>query len=630
MKSCSRKILELFYNAKHSGRIIKPEAIGRVGEDNDGLVIEVTWRVIDGVIEDAKFRAFANPNAVAITSLMTDYIIGKSVEDARVIGENVITENLDELKPEYLEAFDMVRSAMTEAYNYYLKHQNKVTGTSKVRYNSEVDGIKETKDSEDWLVNQIQTELGESLSANEVRRGRGRPRKEIDPNEIVEIGEKRGRGRPRKERPEGEELVVTEKRGRGRPRKEIDPNEVVEVGEKRGRGRPRKEVDPNEIVEVGEKRGRGRPRKEVDPNEVVEVGEKRGRGRPRKERPEGEELVVTEKRGRGRPRKEIDPNEVVEVGEKRGRGRPKKEIKYNLPSDLDDVVQDKEFDELINGSSNKKQENTFEEDLKIDESENEEDIFNADYDLFKSNIRNILSGKEIETSSNNVEDKFVVESDISTNEDVKEEIVPEKLEKVKDEMASEQSNENAEDLDNVEKKRGRGRPRKEVDPNLVEETHEKRGRGRPKKIVIEMVENSTTPARRVDTVSSLTRSLSSPSGMVKNNQDIMFATKNVTTTNININVTKTTTNMEDNQIESSDYSKNVNVSSVEENSSVAISKDFDYKNETDIDKEDKTNNELDYDDFDDEIEETVEDSHIKDEAPMGGIEDLLKALLNDD
>ena len=65
MKTCNRKILELFYNANHSGRVAKPDAIGRVGEDSDGLVIEITWRVVDGVIEDAKFRAFGNPNAIA-------------------------------------------------------------------------------------------------------------------------------------------------------------------------------------------------------------------------------------------------------------------------------------------------------------------------------------------------------------------------------------------------------------------------------------------------------------------------------------------------------------------------------------------------------------------------------------
>ena len=92
-----------------------------------------------------------------------------------------------------------------------------------------------------------------------------------------------------------QDLLSKEKRGRGRPRKPVDPNAPVK--EKRGRGRPRKPVDPN--APVKEKRGRGRPRKPVDPNAPVK--EKRGRGRPRK--PVDPNAPVKEKRGRGRPKK---------------------------------------------------------------------------------------------------------------------------------------------------------------------------------------------------------------------------------------------------------------------------------------------------------------------------------------
>ena len=283
MKSCNLKILELFYNAKHTGRITKPDAIGRVGEDDEGLVIELTWRVIGGVIADAKFRAFGNPNAIAITSLMVDNLIGKSVDDALLINEDVIIDNLDEFKPEYLEAFDMVRSAISEAYNNYLKRKSR-----KEDLDEEVVDVAEYQlaiaqgEQEVDITKQIQLEL---QGVTKVER-RGRPRKEVDASAIIEVGEKRGRGRPRKEIDPNAIVEVGEKRGRGRPRKERPETEEVETEVKRGRGRPRKEVDPNAIIEVGEKRGRGRPRKEIDPNAIVEVGEKRGRGRPRKERPE--------------------------------------------------------------------------------------------------------------------------------------------------------------------------------------------------------------------------------------------------------------------------------------------------------------------------------------------------------
>ena len=75
----------------------------------------------------------------------------------------------------------------------------------------------------------------------------------------------------------------TEKRGRGRPRKPIDPE--IANRPKRGRGRPRKPIDPE--IANRPKRGRGRPRKPIDPE--LANRPKRGRGRPRKEQTENKE-----------------------------------------------------------------------------------------------------------------------------------------------------------------------------------------------------------------------------------------------------------------------------------------------------------------------------------------------------
>ena len=529
MKTCNRKILELFYNAKHTGRISKPDAVARVGEDDEGLVIELTWRVIGGVIADAKFRAFANPNAIAITSLMVDNIIGKSVDEAILIGEEIIIDNLGEFRPEYLEAYDVVREAIHEAYNNYQKRQTRNVTTEVQEFDYE------------------QYRATHDLDEDE----------EID---FIKI------------------------------QRELQTSETVEIGEKRGRGRPRKPVDPNAVVEVGEKRGRGRPRKEVDLNAIVEVGEKRGRGRPRKERPEVDETIEVVKRGRGRPRKEVDPNAVIEVGEKRGRGRPKKEIKYTFPNDLDEVINDEEIEQLIMGDSARKTEPVKQIETTSILNE-DDDIFESNYDLFKSNIRNILSGKEVE-SKNYKETNTEHVQKISTlkleNDTNTLSVVDEKAEEAEIEDVVITSAQNTEiEIDNTESqtvKRGRGRPRKEVDPNEVVEVEEKRGRGRPRKevgeeelanegekrgrgrprkIVIEEVEEAEKRGRgrpRLTPINSLTRSLA-PTGLASHNtQDIVFASKNVTTTNININVTKTSTSVEGNKATSDDYSHSTTIS----------------------------------------------------------------------
>ncbi len=682
MKSCNRKILELFYNAKHSGRIMKPDAIGRFGENDEGLVIELTWRVIGGVIADAKFRAFGNPNAIAIASLMTGSIIGKSIEDALAIDEQVIIDALDEFRPEYLEVYDVMRECISDAYNNYIKRQERKEYAEEVIIDDYIpeqqDEDLDEQDVQDYIAKQVQREIRVTTKTT-ASRGRGRPRKEIDPNAVVEVGPKRGRGRPRKEIDPNAEVVETVKRGRGRPRKEVDPNAIVEVGPKRGRGRPRKEIDPDAIVVVGEKRGRGRPRKEIDPNvEVVETV-KRGRGRPRKEIDPNAIVEVGPKRGRGRPRKEVDPNAVVEVGpkrgrgrprkvveetvktislqqvvltqnlndeesfnsnvkaeenviaddieqtqniadaqhisqtevvetvkrgrgrprkqteevfkivmgEKRGRGRPRKEVKYNFPTDLDEVEYDEDMQELINGSANKyesvQSDNdivaNLAKDVDVDSTDTQpkasgsilDDDFD-DYDLFKSNIRNILSGKEVKSAPEKAANEVTVTQEV-----------------------------------------------KSTTVNSNEFVQEKRGRGRPKKEFASNTGRINTPA----SASSITRSLS-PNGMPSHNtQDILFASKNVTTTNINTAKSTTT----ESQV------VRYSISEVKKEVEVSIPKQEPIKDEEiEIEPVEVSTKFANFeDDFDDmEADNVNEDtSKIKDEAPAGGLSDLLKALLDD-
>ena len=415
---------------------------------------------------------------------------------------------------------------------------------------------------------------------------------------------------------------------------------IVEVGEKRGRGRPRKEVDPNAIVEVGEKRGRGRPRKEIDPNAIVEVGEKRGRGRPRKEVDPSVVVEIGEKRGRGRPRKEIDPNAEVIVGEKRGRGRPKKEIRYNFPTDLDEVVEDEELDQLINGSTPKSID-VVEELNSSKLLDEDDDLFDSDYDLFKSNIRNILSGKEVSNQNYGQSKTTVVETtDETSNSQENSTNYPNQtneLNGIQDEKVEESDNidgvsdieeNNSNEVEQV--KRGRGRPRKEVDLSEVVEDGTKRGRGRPKKIVIEEVEDESAKFEasrpRIEPINSLTRSLTPNSIPAHSNQDIVFASKNVTTTNININVTKTTTSVEDNKATSDDYSHNTTITQQKVEVSLPV-KSIGKDEEIEIEPN-KLETQNTFEDFDDD-EDVIDDKHIKDEAPSGGIEDLLKALLDD-
>ena len=693
MKSCSRKILQLFYNANHSGRIIKPDAIGRIGEDTDGLVIELSWRVENGVIIDAKFRAFGNPNAIAITSLVTDKLIGKTVEQSLELDDNILLEELGELLPEYIEVFDMVKLAIEETYGNYLKKQNRKalqgiedSNKENVLEEVEIEPVSEPVETETSVAVSEEQQL-QNYIENSV----------FTPSKQKVEGEKRGRGRPRKIVEETEQTIVGEKRGRGRPRKPVDETiEPAPVGEKKGRGRPKKVVEISEVEVVAEKRGRGRPKKIVEEVEQVEIGEKRGRGRPRKIVEETEQIVVGEKRGRGRPRKPVDETiEPAPVGEKKGRGRPRKnaiaqstletaerqnyggririETLEEEPKDLEneensnnaeiqnkenvnsaEVVESEKVDENKHSSQNNGEREKFVEKL-ITNNVLVDDEFDTNYDLFKSNIRSIFSGQSAK------EEPSKVNSNINeTNENL---------------TSKAEENQDKENLENeefkaelqqitVEEKRGRGRPRKIVEATdevvvgekrgrgrprkIVEETDEivvgeKRGRGRPKKIVEEVAEVEVGEKRgrgrpRLDSINSLTRSLSANSGVssFNNTQDIVFASKNVTTTNINVNVTKTVSNYTE-----TSESPVVKYTTVQNNEAINSAKqnnvDADELNaeveDGEVNIDDRTSNLVDdnneVENANNETVEEVDASNVKDEAP-NGLADLLKALLNDD
>ena len=143
--------------------------------------------------------------------------------------------------------------------------------------------------------------------ARQSPRGRGRPRKIADPNEIkTPTCRGRGRGRPPKVKVPGDENDQTPKRGRGRPPKVKEPGTEDDQTPKRGRGRPIKVKEPGTEDDQTPKRGRGRPPKVKEPGNEDDQTPKRGRGRPRKEIEPGSE-DQKEKRGRGRPQKENDP-----------------------------------------------------------------------------------------------------------------------------------------------------------------------------------------------------------------------------------------------------------------------------------------------------------------------------------
>lgn len=79
----NEKVINEFRNPRNVGEIENYDAIGTVGNEVCGDIMQITLKIKDGVIVDAKFKTFGCTAAVASSSMATSMIIGKTIEEAK-------------------------------------------------------------------------------------------------------------------------------------------------------------------------------------------------------------------------------------------------------------------------------------------------------------------------------------------------------------------------------------------------------------------------------------------------------------------------------------------------------------------------------------------------------------------
>ncbi len=90
----SDKIIDHFKNPKNMGKMDDPTVKARVGNKICGDVMELTLKVEDDTIKDAKFQAFGCAPAIATCSIMTEMIKGKKLKEAKKMKPKKIDESL--------------------------------------------------------------------------------------------------------------------------------------------------------------------------------------------------------------------------------------------------------------------------------------------------------------------------------------------------------------------------------------------------------------------------------------------------------------------------------------------------------------------------------------------------------
>ena len=121
----SNKVMEHFRNPRNVGEIENAEGTGHVGNPVCGDIMELYIRVNDGVITDAKFKTFGCGAAIATSSMVTEMVKGKSIEEALKISNRAVTEALGGLPRIKMHCSVLAEEALRSAIGDYLSKHRK-------------------------------------------------------------------------------------------------------------------------------------------------------------------------------------------------------------------------------------------------------------------------------------------------------------------------------------------------------------------------------------------------------------------------------------------------------------------------------------------------------------------------
>lgn len=121
----SEKVMEHFRNPRNVGEIENPDGIGYVGNPVCGDIMELYIKVKDNIIVDAKFKTFGCGAAIATSSMVTELVKGKSIDEALAISNRAVAEALGGLPPIKMHCSVLAEEALKSAINDYLKKRDK-------------------------------------------------------------------------------------------------------------------------------------------------------------------------------------------------------------------------------------------------------------------------------------------------------------------------------------------------------------------------------------------------------------------------------------------------------------------------------------------------------------------------
>jgi len=121
----SEKVMDHFQNPRNVGEIPDADGVGQVGNPACGDIMALYIKVKDDRIVDAKFKTFGCGAAIATSSMVTELVKGKTIEESLKISNAAVAEALDGLPKTKMHCSNLAEEALRAAIEDYLKKHDK-------------------------------------------------------------------------------------------------------------------------------------------------------------------------------------------------------------------------------------------------------------------------------------------------------------------------------------------------------------------------------------------------------------------------------------------------------------------------------------------------------------------------
>ncbi|HZJ99231.1 MAG TPA: Fe-S cluster assembly scaffold protein NifU [Tissierellaceae bacterium] len=134
----TEKVMDHFTNPRNVGEIENADGVGEVGNAKCGDIMKMYLKIDNGIIEDVKFKTFGCGSAIASSSMATELIKGKTINEAMDVTNKAVAEALDGLPPIKMHCSVLAEQAIKSALlDYSKKHNVKIEGLDDVDFDDE-------------------------------------------------------------------------------------------------------------------------------------------------------------------------------------------------------------------------------------------------------------------------------------------------------------------------------------------------------------------------------------------------------------------------------------------------------------------------------------------------------------